>query len=142
MAVKPRILVVDDEEDVLILLQKCFDIQGWDVIVASDGNDCIVKARENHPDLIVLDVVTPVKHALKFCQELRTDDRYRLYCNIPILLTYYPLEPFDPVQLLEQVEHSIEVAQMPKSDRLSYSRKSEAAIYVKENIHKGHRVPV
>ena len=135
-----KILIIDDDPNLVASMSVALNGNSCCVVTASDGDDGLQKVINERPDLVIIDVITPVKHALKFCQNLRTEDRYRSCFDIPILLTYYPLEPFDPVQLREKVEHSIEVAQIPDSEGLGHRGKGEAAIYVKENIQKGYRV--
>ncbi|MHC4885680.1 MAG: response regulator transcription factor [Planctomycetota bacterium] len=89
--VKPTILVVDDEEDVQALLTKCFNHQGWNVIVASDGNDCIEKARAEKPDVIVLDIIMPKLDGYHACHWLKNDPELK---NIPIIMLTAKTEPF------------------------------------------------
>ena len=54
-----KILVVDDEKDVLFILEKTLTVKGYSVITASNGTNAIALAKSQHPDLIILDVVMP-----------------------------------------------------------------------------------
>jgi DNA-binding response OmpR family regulator len=54
-----KILIVDDEKDVLLLLEKGLIAEGYSVITADNGNDALVLARSERPDLIILDVLLP-----------------------------------------------------------------------------------
>jgi DNA-binding response OmpR family regulator len=56
---KPIILIVDDEEDALMMLEKRLTSEGYSVITATDGADAIALAKSQHPDLIILDIMMP-----------------------------------------------------------------------------------
>lgn len=67
-----KILVVDDEEDILEILSYNLEKEGYKVFTANNGNDGIIKAKEIIPDLILLDVMMPEKDGIETCRELRT----------------------------------------------------------------------
>lgn len=67
-----RILLIDDEEDILEILSYNLEKEGYKVFTASNGNDGIKKAKEIIPDLILLDVMMPEKDGIETCTELRT----------------------------------------------------------------------
>jgi len=54
-----KILIVDDEKDVLLMLEKRLSGSGYEVIQADNGNDAIDMAKSQQPDLILLDIVMP-----------------------------------------------------------------------------------
>ena len=56
---KKKILVVDDEKDVLLVLQRRLAAEGYSVITAENGRDAIISAASEHPDLVILDVALP-----------------------------------------------------------------------------------
>ncbi len=56
---KKKILIVDDETDVLSVLEKTLSTEGYSIITADNGNDAIMSAKSNHPDLIILDILMP-----------------------------------------------------------------------------------
>ena len=56
---KKKILVVDDEADIVTILQMRLEAGGYAVISASDGNNGYAKAKSENPDLIILDVMLP-----------------------------------------------------------------------------------
>lgn len=66
-----RILVVDDEPDLLILLEEHLSQDGYEVLTASTGMQAIAKAREDHPDVILLDVMMPGVSGFDVCNILR-----------------------------------------------------------------------
>ncbi len=75
-----KILLIDDEELTLIFLQKVLLEEGYDVIVASDGESGLEKFRENPADLVITDMVMPVKDGLSTILELRQINE-----NVPIV---------------------------------------------------------
>ncbi len=68
-----RILVVDDEQAVRESLRRSLSFNGYDVELASDGQEAIDKVHQNSPDLIVLDVNMPVVDGLEVCRFLRSE---------------------------------------------------------------------
>jgi two-component system, OmpR family, alkaline phosphatase synthesis response regulator PhoP len=97
------------------------------VISAYDGAEGLRKVVEERPDLIILDVIMPGKHGFDVCHELKTDEKYHFFSNIPVLmLTVYPEDrekmhlsiregmmmeaedylqkPVDPQELVKRVE--------------------------------------
>jgi len=80
---KPRILIVDDEPDLLSVLHFGLEVEGFDVLEASDGEQGLAMARDHVPDLIVLDLMLPRMDGYKVCRALKFDDRYR---RIPIFI--------------------------------------------------------
>ena len=120
-----KILVIDDCPDLVASVEAALNGKSCCVVAASDGDEGLQKVKEGRPDLVILDVVTPAKHALKFCRELRNDDRYRPFCDIPILLTIYPVEPFDLGELLKRIEKLMGKVQSLSSDRSNSTRGDE-----------------
>ena len=80
---KKRILVVDDEPDLTILVKKYLTEAGFDVEIAYNGVEAMEKVKANPPDAIVLDVMMPEKDGYETCAELKSDEKY---ANIPVLL--------------------------------------------------------
>ncbi len=66
-----KILIADDEPDILEILKFNLDNEGYDVITAKDGDEALEKARRNLPDLVILDVMMPKKNGVEVCQILR-----------------------------------------------------------------------
>jgi DNA-binding response OmpR family regulator len=65
------ILVVDDEPDLLLLLEEHLTQEGYQVITATTGMQAITKAREEHPDIILLDVMMPGVSGFDVCNILQ-----------------------------------------------------------------------
>ncbi len=78
-----RILVVDDEEDLVVMISKALRYKGYEVITANDGQEGLEKAKTQKPDLIVLDLMLPRINGYKVCGLLKKDTRY---AKIPIIL--------------------------------------------------------
>ena len=68
-----KILVVDDEPDILEILEYNLSREGFDVFTAANGVEGIARAREVRPDLIVLDIMMPQMDGVQVCRRLRED---------------------------------------------------------------------
>lgn len=66
-----KILLIDDEQDILEILSYNLEKEGYEVSTAMNGNEGIEKAKNIIPDLILLDVMMPEKDGIETCQELR-----------------------------------------------------------------------
>lgn len=66
-----KILLIDDEQDILEILSYNLEKAGFDVYTAQNGNEGIGKAKEIVPDMILLDVMMPEKDGIETCQDLR-----------------------------------------------------------------------
>ncbi|MFB6274872.1 MAG: response regulator transcription factor RpaB [Halothece sp.] len=75
-----KILVVDDEASIRRILETRLSMIGYDVVTAADGEEAIATFNENHPDLVVLDVMMPKLDGYGVCQELRKES------DIPIIM--------------------------------------------------------
>ena len=78
-----KILIVDDDPDLVEAVSIILESKGYDVVAAYDGVEGLKRARSENPDLIVLDVMMPNKDGYEVCKELKADEKYRA---IPILL--------------------------------------------------------
>jgi DNA-binding response OmpR family regulator len=122
-----KILLIDDDPDVHTLVKKILAPRSYEVTSAYDGFEGLKKVVEDRPDLIILDVIMPGKHGFDVVHELKTDEKYHFFSNIPVLmLTVYPEDrekmhlsmregmmmeaedylqkPVDPKELLKRVE--------------------------------------
>ncbi|MBX3679362.1 response regulator transcription factor [Cognatazoarcus halotolerans] len=68
-----KILIADDEVNIVISLEFLMKREGFEVVLAADGEEAITKIREEKPDLVLLDVMMPRKTGFEVCQELRSD---------------------------------------------------------------------
>jgi len=78
-----KVLVVDDEADILDLARMILEEDGYCVVEASDGEGALRKAEAENPDLILLDVVMPGKSGLEVCRALKAQAKTR---HIPIVI--------------------------------------------------------
>ncbi len=72
-----RILIADDEPNILISLEYLMKREGYEVIVARDGQQALDMLRRERPRLVLLDVMMPKKTGFEVCQEMRADDDLR-----------------------------------------------------------------
>lgn len=70
---KARVLIADDEPNIVISLEFLMKKEGFEVAVAGDGEAALQKAAEFAPDLILLDVMMPKKSGYEVCEALRAD---------------------------------------------------------------------
>jgi len=69
-----KILVVDDSRTDLEMITNVLESKGYDVIRATNGDEAIMQATTQHPDLIILDVVMPGKDGFQTCRQLKKDE--------------------------------------------------------------------
>jgi len=77
-----KILIVDDEKDVLLMLGKRLASQGYTVITADNGRDAVTLAKAKLPDLIILDVLIPDMDGGEIAEKLKDDPGTK---NIPVI---------------------------------------------------------
>ena len=78
MEVRPkRILIADDEPDILEIINYNLSKEGYEVYTAKDGNEAIERAKQLNPDLIILDVMMPKKTGVEVCQILRSQSMFQ-----------------------------------------------------------------
>src|SRR5260370_18385178 len=88
---QPRILIIEDERALTDVLSYNLQREGYETLVAQDGQEGLRKAQTLLPDLVLLDLMLPVLNGLEVCRELRAGERTR---PIPIvMLTPTPEEP-------------------------------------------------
>jgi two-component system alkaline phosphatase synthesis response regulator PhoP len=72
----PKILIADDEPDIVEIVSYNLRKEGFEVYTAADGNEALQQARQHHPDLIILDIMMPGKTGVEVCQILRTQPEF------------------------------------------------------------------
>src|SRR5882672_7949080 len=72
-----RILIVEDEPNIVISLEFLMKREGFDVDVASDGETALKVAAATVPDLVLLDIMLPKMNGFEVCEKLRADPRWR-----------------------------------------------------------------
>ncbi len=126
----PKVLVVDDDPDILDAVSMILETQGYKVVTAHDGIEGLATLKAEKPDLMILDLVLPKMDGFAVCKELQ-DPRWSKYRDIPILVLTsvreeasrrrYELEtgleldvddyvekPMRPDQLLERVKRLVD----------------------------------
>jgi DNA-binding response OmpR family regulator len=83
MAENKRIMIVDDERDLVETLTYRLEASGYTVLTAHDGEEGLEKAREEKPDLILLDVMMPKMDGYHVCRLLKFDEELK---DIPIIM--------------------------------------------------------
>ena len=68
-----KVLIADDEQNIVISLEFLLGREGFQVLVAQDGEEALAKARAEKPDLVLLDVMMPKMNGFDVCQALRAD---------------------------------------------------------------------
>jgi DNA-binding response OmpR family regulator len=80
-----KILVVDDDPDILEALAMILESQGYQVVTARDGVEGLANLKAEKPDLMILDLLMPKMDGFALCKELQ-DPRWAKYRDIPILI--------------------------------------------------------
>lgn len=89
-----KILLVDDEKDIVEFLQYNLEAEGFEVIFAYDGEMAILKMEEK-PDLVVLDVMMPKMNGYEVCKQIRMNNDYD---NIPVIFLTAKTSEFDELK--------------------------------------------
>lgn len=126
------ILVADDEESLRLLIRTTLDSPEYTILEASDGTSALEMARQQLPDLIVLDWMMPGKDGLEVARELRADPRT---ASLAILMLTamgqerdrqkglaagvqaFLVKPFSPLDLLEKVQAVLRMAEFCRGER-------------------------
>jgi len=124
---KLTVLVIDDDPVILELLRVNFEIEGFDVICAKDGEEGLARAHAERPDVVISDVMMPKRDGLQLLSDLKGDPDTS---DLPVILLSakahrsevqhgldmgaddYITKPFDPLELIDRLN-----AVMTKSPR-------------------------
>lgn len=124
MADKARVMVVDDEPDIVKIVKISLELANFEVIECNSGEECLEKAgKMETPDLFLLDIMMPGLSGYEVCEKLRADNKHK---NTKIVMLTakgqkgdaeeglrvgaddYIIKPFDPYELIEQVKEILE----------------------------------
>ncbi len=113
------VLVVEDDPVILQLLEVNFELEGYAVLTAKDGNEGLERALSERPDVIISDIMMPRRSGLEMLEALKADPAV---ASIPVILLSakaqstdvrtglesgaadYITKPFEPLDLLERVQ--------------------------------------
>lgn len=114
-----KILLVDDERDLVETVTFRLEAAGYEVVSGFDGQEGLDKAKKENPDLIILDLMLPKMDGYKVCRMLKFDEKYK---KIPIIMftaraqetdknmgkevgaDAYITKPFEPKELLGKIQ--------------------------------------
>lgn len=120
----PRVLVVDDEEDVVRLLEFRLQKEGFDVITATDGQSAVRITEQEKPDLVILDIMMPLMDGMEALRQIRSR---RATSRIPVIMltaktasvtvdearqlwvSDYIMKPFDPEKLVAKARKALKL---------------------------------
>ena len=91
-----RVLVIEDEPQMRVGLRDNLQVEGYDMITASSGEEGLVQVRSGAPDLVMLDVTLPRKSGFDVCRELRAS-----YITTPVMMLTARSQEFDKVRGFE-----------------------------------------
>lgn len=95
MQMNSKILIVDDEKNIVELIRLYLEKEGFTVLCAYDGNEALTVFRENMPDIIILDIMLPGMDGWQVCKEIRKNS------DVPIIMLTAKSDTFDKVLGLE-----------------------------------------
>jgi len=120
---KEKILVVDDEQDLLDFVKLRLEAHNYTVVTASDGVEALEIFKKEKPDLVLLDILMPKLDGFQVCQALKNDP---LTADIPVIMLTakdrvedikkakhigangYLIKPFDAATLLFDIKEQLE----------------------------------
>jgi two-component system alkaline phosphatase synthesis response regulator PhoP len=123
MKQRPKILLVDDDVDLVTVMRGALESKAYEVIVAYNGQEGLEKAKKEKPDLVVLDILMPVADGFVFADQFRKDPSL---AKIPVLaltsfseslgqpfafdVSEYIMKPIKPRDLVAKVEEFLKKA--------------------------------
>ncbi len=139
---QPRLLIVDDDEDNRQLLRRMLERQGYAVVLAASGSECLEQLERDRFDLVLLDVLMPVLSGFEVLSRIRENPELR---SVPVVVVsalgessaairclkmgaedYLP-KPFDPVLLKARIGASLEKKRL-RDREARYSHELETAL--------------
>jgi diguanylate cyclase (GGDEF)-like protein len=117
-----RVLIADDDPDIIRFVQISLDLEGYEIFTAGDGEEALREVHEHVPDLVLLDIMMPRLDGFEVCRRLRSDPRTAMVSVIMLTakslsadklvgLTAgaddYIIKPFDPVELVARVRSTL-----------------------------------
>jgi CheY-like chemotaxis protein len=121
-----KILAIDDENDVLLIIKTALSGEGYEILTASNGYDGLALAEDQKPDLILLDLRMPEMDGMEVLEQLRDNEKTQ---SIPVIvltglseknkirealdkgITYYIVKPFECQDLISKINLAIRSSQ-------------------------------
>ncbi len=122
-----KVLLAEDEEDIQKVAQISLQFRGgWEVELATNGEECLAKAAKNRPDLILLDCMMPKLDGYETCRRLKQDPALR---SIPVIFLTakaqetevkkglalgavgYLIKPFNPMSLAAEIKQILQTGE-------------------------------
>jgi DNA-binding response OmpR family regulator len=119
---KPRILVVDDEPDVVALIERTLKMYGFDVLKAYDGIGALDLVSTEKPDLILLDIMMPMMSGYEVCEQVKANPQTQQIPVVCLSSAHTPdarahslrsgaaeliTKPFMPAELVAQIRRHL-----------------------------------
>ena len=110
-----KILIADDEPNIVISLEFLLKREGYEVVVAHDGAQALERIRSERPDMAILDVMMPHRNGFEVCQDLRQDPEFKTLRimmltakGLALGADVYMTKPFATRDLIAKVKALIE----------------------------------
>ncbi|MEW6679963.1 MAG: response regulator [bacterium] len=115
-----KILIIEDDEDMIHILKSILELEGYEIIYASDGEEGLLKAEEHNPTLIILDLILPKIDGNEVCRRIKKD---AVLSKTPVIMLTaktttrdelegimdgaddYITKPFNPLDLIETIKY-------------------------------------
>lgn len=149
---KERILVVDDERNIVELIKYNLEKEGYEVICAHDGNEAISVARQDKPDLIILDIMLPGKDGLDVTRDLRKDmktpiimvtakgEEIEKIVGLEMGADDYVPKPFSPRELVARVKAVLRRTSAKAEERDEITFDNLSINLVKHEVRKNGQI--
>lgn len=138
-----KILVVDDEDKIRVIIRKYAEFEGYEIAEASDGMEAVMMARENDYDLIIMDVMMPELDGFSACKEIRKTketpiimlsargEEYDKIHGFELGIDDYVVKPFSPRELMMRVKAVLSRGASIKSNATT---EAERDVYKKDGL--------
>ena len=116
---RKKILLIEDDNDIAKTTAAFLEMEGFEVVIASEGIDGLHKARTIKPDLVIIDIMLPTLDGFKICRMLKFDNNFK---HLPVIIftaraqeadkklgkevcaDAYVTKPFDPEVLIGKIK--------------------------------------